>query len=536
MRIVALLAVLALTGCSAPGPPAPPAPPARPALKTVALPDITTAAEPVQMQIRARYASLTATIEKRDAAPGELAAAYGDMGRLFIATEHLDAAEACFENAEMLVSTDMRWPYYLGHVFRLKNDPGKAASAFERSLAIKGDHVPSLVWLAEMRLTLNDPQAAEPLLTRARDLQPDDAAVLYGLGRVALTRQDYAHAVDALERALKAAPAGTRIHYPLAMAYRGLGKTALADAHLRQRGTGDVLPADPLIGELGDLLQNASAYEERGARALEAKQWPEAVTQLSKAIALAPNNAFTHLNLGTAYYMQGDAGHALEQYREAVRLSPSLAQAHFVMGLLLESRAQDREAIDAFTAAVTNDPANLDARFSLANALRRNGRIEDSLAHYSEILRANPSMSQASFGYAMGLVRLGRYPEARDRLDAAVKAFPDQLGFAHALARLLAAAPDDRVRDGARANAIMTRLVTQQRTINLAETMAMTQAELGRFDEAVRWQREAIGVARQSGRADTARLAETLRLYEARKPCRTPWADDDPVFHPAPSS
>ena len=25
------------------------------------------------------------------------------------------------------------------------------------------------------------------------------------------------------------------------------------------------------------------------------------------------------------------------------------------------------------------------------------------------------------------------------------------------------------------------------------------------------------------------------RLYEARRPCRTPWADDHPVHHPPPS-
>src|SRR5262245_1205653 len=432
--------------------------PAKPALATVTLPDMGTAAEAVQTQVRARYASLTATIEKRDVPPKELAAAYGEMGKLFIATEHLDQAEACFENAKTVDASDMRWPYYLGHVFRLKNEPAKAVPAFERALVIQGDHVPSLIWLAEMHLTLNDPQAADPLLAKARALRPDDGAVLFGLGRAALAKQDYAQAVSDLERALKVAPQGTRIHYPLAMAYRGLGKTDNADAHLRQRGNGDVLPVDPLIADLAGLLQNAAAYEARGARALETKQWGEAVAQLSKAIEIAPGNAFTHLNLGTAYYMQGDADHALAQYREAVRLSPTLAQAHFVMGLLLESRAQDREAIDAFTAAVTTDTANLDARFSLANALRRNGRIEESLTHYAEILRINPSMSQASFGYAMGLVRLGRYQDARDRLDAGVKAFPDQLGFAHALARLLAAAPDDRVRDGRRANAIMAKI------------------------------------------------------------------------------
>jgi tetratricopeptide (TPR) repeat protein len=235
--------------------------------------------------------------------------------------------------------------------------------------------------------------------------------------------------------------------------------------------------------------------------------------------------------------MQRDADRALEQYREAVRLLPSLARAHFGIGVLMETRGQDPAAIEEFTAAVTNDPEYIEAQFSLANALRRSGRVEASLPHYAEVLRINPAVSQASFGYAMGLVKLGRYQDARDRLERDVKAFPEQLGFAHALARLLAAAPDDRVRNGARANAILMELLKNQRTPALAETMAMAQAELGRFKDAVEWQRTAIELARSAGRPEgMAHLTETLALYEAGRPCRTPWTNDDPVHHPQPSS
>jgi len=527
-----LVALCLLSACQQPS--RPPAA-SRPALKLVTLPDLSNAAPSVQSQVRTRYAALQAAIAKTDTPTAALADAYGEMGKLLIATEYYDAAQACFENASVLAPTEMRWPYYLAHVFRLENDPANAVRAFERAMAIKGDDVPTLVWLAEMHLALNEPQSAEAPLAKARTLQPDAGAVLYGLGRVALARQNYAEAVTDLERALAAAPKATRVHYPLAMAYRGLGKKDQADTHLRLRGDGELTPPDPLMGEVADLLQNASAFEARGSKALEAKQWSEAVAQLSKAIALAPDNASTRLNLGTAYYMQGDAEHAMAQYREAIRLSPSFAKAHFVLGLLLETRGDDRGAIDEFIATIGSDPKNLDARFSLANALRRNDRVEESLTQYDEILRADPSVSQASFGLAMGLVRLGRYRDARDRLEAGVKAFPDQLGFAHALARVLAAAPDDRVRDGRRAAAIASALMKAQRSSSLIETMAMTQAELGRFDEAIRWQREAIDLARQAGRIDLlARLTNTAELYEAHRPCRTPWADDDPVHHPRP--
>src|SRR5262249_1561650 len=158
----------------------------------------------------------------------------------------------------------------------------------------------------------------------------------------------------------------------------------------------------------------------------------------------------------------------------------------------------DREAIDAFSTAVKQDPGYAEARMQLADALRRNGRAEDSLAHYAEVIKTIPSISQARFGYAMALVRLGRFVEPRDSIPHAMNAFHDHPGFPPALARVLAAAPDDRVRDGPRAFALMKDLLARQKTAALAETMAMTLAELGRFDEAIAWQLDAIATAKQT--------------------------------------
>jgi tetratricopeptide (TPR) repeat protein len=357
--------------------------------------------------------------------------------------------------------------------------------------------------------------------------------VLYGLGRVALEKQDYALAVKYLEAALANRPDANRLRYPLALAYRGLGDRDKAEEHLRLRGEVELRPVDPLLGEVSGLLQNAAAYEARGSQALGARQWPEAVANLQKAVELAPDNAFSRLNLGTALYMQDNADGALEQYREAIRLSPTLARAHFAIGVLMESRGQDDEAIKAFETAIASDARYVEPRFSLANALRRGGRAKESLPQYAEVLRLDPTVSQASFGYAMGLVRLGRYQEASARFEVAMKTFPDQPGFAHAQARLLAAAPDDRVRNGARALSIMNELLKTQQTLAMAETMAMAFAELGRFDEAVQWQRDAIRAASESKRDDLVqRLSANLRLYQSRQPCRVPWTNDDPVHRP----
>jgi tetratricopeptide (TPR) repeat protein len=502
--------------------------------RPVSLPDLSSAPESVQTQIRERYASLQPKIDNVETPAADLATAYGDLGKILVAAEYFDAAEPCFLNAQALQPTEMRWPYYLGHLQRFRNEPAKAVPFFEQALGLQPDDVPTLIWLGEIQLTRNEPDAAGPLFAKALSVQPQSAAALSGLGRVALAKRDYARAVTHLERALSLAPQASRLRYPLAMAYRGQGETTQAEAHLRRRGDVDVPQTDPLMMELGDLLQSASSYEVRGAEALDKRQWAEAVTNLRKASELAPGNAFTRLNLATALYLQGDARGALAQFEAAVRLNPGLSKAHYGIGVIMQANGRDADAIEHFTAALKADPGSVESRLQLAETLRASGREAESLSHYAEVIKTSPAISQARFGYAMALVRLHRYREARDWLSDAMKIYPDQPGFAHALARILAAAPAEGVRDGGRALSLMQDLLKQQKTIGLAETMAMTMAELGRFDEAIAWQREAIAAARQSQRDALSRLEENLGLYEGRQPCRKPWRENDPVFHPRP--
>jgi tetratricopeptide (TPR) repeat protein len=406
---------------------------------------------------------------------------------------------------------------------------------FEHVLTLQPDHVPSLVWLGAMQLVLGNTDAADAPLNKALALQPHDAAALYHAGRVALGKRDYRLAVERLRAALTEAPSASGIHYPLSLAYRALGDVKSADAELTLRGNVDPSPSDPLLQQVSRVLQNASAFEVQAADALSQRRWPDAIAALRQAIALAPDNAFSHLNLGTALFETGDAPGALAEFREAVRLSPGLPKAHFGIGIVSEAGGRDEDAIAAFTTAVTSDPDYAEARLSLADALRRNGRDADAITQYMAVIKTSPSASPAYFGYAMALVHAKRWLEARDALNGAVATFPDQLGFAHALARVLSAAPDDGVRDGRRALTLVEALMKKQRTLELMQTMAMALAEVGRFDDAVQWQRDAVAAATQSDRRDLLpKLADNLSRYEKRAPCRIPWPDNDPVFRPRP--
>lgn len=530
---LAVIAIAAIA-CSAPRPEPGSQFVVRPSLQPITLPDLANADPSVAERIRAQHASVTALSDDAGVTDEERARAYGELGKLLIAANLLTDAEPALLNARALAGREMRWHYYLGHLHRLQHAPDKAVAFFEQARARRPDDVPTLVWLGRLYVDQGRLDAATSLLEKALALQPQSAATLFELGRVALARREFPRAAERLEAALRADPGAVQAHYPLAMAYRGLGRADEAAAHLKQWKDVELRPADPLMEEIGSLLGSAIEYEVRGTRALDRREWGEAIANFRAGLERAPSDASLHLNLGTALFLSGDVEQARAAFETAIRLSPAYARGHFALGLLEAEAGRADAAIERFSAAVKYDPAFIDARFSLAEILRGTGRTESSLPHYLAVIQSDPNSSQARFGYAIGLVRLGRYAEARQALADAIRAHPQQPGLTHALGRLLASAPDPQVRDGAQALQLLEPLAGQSNSSTIAESMAMAMAEVGRYPDAIRWQRDAITRAgREGGPAAAARLNDNLRLYEGGSPSRTPWRADDPVFRPS---
>ena len=127
---------LALAGCRSAPPserPATAQPPDRASLAAVTLPDLSRMDPPVQAQARERFA----TLEQRRAAPAtsdaDLATAFGEYAVLLHAAEYYEAALPAYLNAQALQPGDLRWPYYLGHLYKSEGDTGQAIQSFTRA-------------------------------------------------------------------------------------------------------------------------------------------------------------------------------------------------------------------------------------------------------------------------------------------------------------------------------------------------------------------------------------------------------------------
>ena len=519
LRVAASTLAIVMAGCSSP--------PRRQAPQPVSLPDLSRASATVQEQLREAHSALTRQLENPRTPPTELAAAYGEMGKLLMAAEFGKAAEPCLLNAQMLAPGDMRWPYYLGHLYKDQGAAAQSTASFEQALRLRPDDMATLIRLGEAHLAQDRLDAAESNFARARSLQPGSVAALAGIGRVALARRDYRRAVQYLEEALGVDGQAGLLHYSLAMAYRGLGDLAKAETQLQQSGKNEIPVPDPLMQELRGLLRSAASFESTGIQALERGDSAAAAMYFRKGLELAPDNASLHHRLGTALFLAGDSQAGEEQFETALRLEPDLARAHYSVGVLMVSRGRYQQALQHLSAAVRSDSNYVDARMLLGELRRHTGHLDEALRQYAEVIKIDAGRADAQLGYALTLVASGQYRQARDHLADATAAHPDQPDLVQALARILAAAPDARIRDGNRAVALMQPLVKEHATPELAETMAMAYAETGDFRQAVAWEREALAAAEQTARDRYVQQAmtENLRLFERGEAARVPWRD-----------
>jgi len=486
-------------------------------------PDLTGFDEAVAAQLVEARRGMESVLAEPDADADRLAAAYGTLGQLYHAYELLDVARACYTNANQLAPQDFRWLHLMADVSRLEGEVEKAAKLYEAAWSLQPYDFAALVRFGEVCLELDRPDDAEAAYRRALTLNPGSPSVMAGLGQLALSRQDYGDAVMYFEAALRTAPEADRLHYSLAMAYRGLGDMEAAKRHLNLRGTVGVRPPDPVVDQLLLLKEGERVHLVRGRLAFASGRYQEAADEFGAAVAADPRSARALVNLGTALAQLGNLDAAITRFEEALAIEPEQTTAHFNLGSTLLSRNQPAVALPHLQEVVAMTPYDAEAQLMLARALVASGDDWASLEHVKLAAQLDPGGEAAVTGGAAALVRLELYSRARSVLEAAHERIPANGDIAFALARLLAACPDPEVRDGQRALDLAQAIFAVKPTPRHAQLMAQAYAELDRCKEAVAWQQQVVDAAIADG-ADEAldAVKADLERYLAGSPCGPP--------------
>jgi tetratricopeptide (TPR) repeat protein len=461
------------------------------------------------------------------------AEALGLLGKVYHAYGLLEAARAAYLNAAALAPDTYAWAFYLGYLAESEGRFGEAEHHYRRALSLYPDSLATLVHLSDVVRQLQRPDEAKTLLQRALDGAPELAAAKARLGEIALAQGEHERAVELLEEALAAVPDANRLHYPLALAYRGLGDLERAKAHLDQRGAVGARPPEPLIDELESLKQGELVHVMRARMAYRFGRFQEAAALFAKALEANPSSVSAELGLGVALAQIGDRAGAIAHLRRALELEPDNPTARFNLASLLVE--DDPEvALSELEALARQAPEDFDVRLLLAQLLERRGNLAAALSHYQTIVAAMPGNEPARVGEANVLIALGDYPEALRRLDEANQLMPQSGLVARSLARFLAAVPDPTLRDGERALELAQRVFAARPNQGHAETLALALGELGQCQAAADLLGQIVtALAEAEGQpgVDVAGLAAQRAQLEARRqrylagpPCDAPIA------------
>jgi len=285
--------------------------PARAALQPIPHPSLKPLEPIVRKHIEAVRGRCDQVQEAGSATAQQRGRAFAELGKVYLAYHHPEAAVACFQNASAVDHEDFRWWYYLAHSYRLAAQEAEAVPAMARAVkamdndvsAGPGDLAAALCFLGDMAVRLNKTAEAKKTLEQVLNLQPANVYALVQLGRLASQAGRSDEAIDCWQRALKVQPGRSEIRSLLRAEYQQRGNADKAAA-LRvfldtNRKAQPFLWNDPLRSDIDRLNRSASQQVRQGAAHHQAGRMAVAAVHFAQALQANPDDRTARVNLAS---------------------------------------------------------------------------------------------------------------------------------------------------------------------------------------------------------------------------------------------
>jgi tetratricopeptide (TPR) repeat protein len=273
---------------------------------------------------------------------------------------------------------------------------------------------------------------------------------------------------------------------------------------------------------------NALIENNYGSALFEAGRLDEAISHLNKALSIVPKMAEAEDNLGRVYLKQRKADKAVACFKKVIEKNEASLEVYLNMVSALGMQKKYDEALKYLGKAMELSPDNPDIHNKMGMALLATGRPGEAITHFKYVLQTNkipadkmPAEVYANLGSAY--IQVGKYGLAIENLNKVIELKPDNIDALNKLAWLFAAIDDTSIHNAQKAVEFAQRgcELTGYNDPMLLDTLAVSYAAAGRFDEAKTTSEKALNIAKSSGREDLAgKIQERIKLYEAGQPYR----------------
>lgn len=232
--------------------------------------------------------------------------------------------------------------YYLGRIEEERNNPEKAISHYQ-AVEVGQEYMAANNRVGEILLDSGQVKRSRDWFERQRGSNPDQRDSLFGLEAELLARAGAPEkAMDLLDNALRETPGSEALLYARAMLHEQQGDLLAMEADLRA-----ILAADP---------DNATALNALGyTLANRTRRYDEALSLVSRALALQPNEPAILDSMGWVLYRMGRYEEALGYLERAYAEFPDPEVAAH-LGEVMWTLGNTEAARDVWRTAALREP------------------------------------------------------------------------------------------------------------------------------------------------------------------------------------
>lgn len=134
---------------------------------------------------------------------------------------------------------------------------------------------------------------------------------------------------------------------------------------------------------------------QKGAELANSGRLDAAVQAFRQAVALAPDYAEAHYNLGVLLRMQGHLEAAIESYRNALAIQPDFPNAHYNTGNANLTLGRLEEAAESYRQAIALRADFAEAHNNLGNVYKELEKFDEALVSCDKALAIKPDYAEA---------------------------------------------------------------------------------------------------------------------------------------------
>lgn len=171
----------------------------------------------------------------------------------------------------------------------------------------------------------------------------------------------------------------------------------------------------------------------KGSEALKAENHDKAIECFLKAIAITPNDARAHYNLGIAYSKKGMLDESMAEYKKAIGIDPKFAEAHNNLGNVYGTKGMIDEEISEYKKAITLNPNLTEAHNNLGFVYSERGMLDEAITEYKQAIAINPNHVLAHNNLGIAYNEKGMLAEAISEFKRTISIDPNNALAHHIL-------------------------------------------------------------------------------------------------------